>query len=141
MKKILFDIREAMHNFQGVIYEIDMPTVDIDAFLSQLFDCFVYSHLVEARLLELIDSVSWSDGMFESLSENVDIDNGQRHRIYNALMLLIGATKSSLTTINPYGSGVFHYRYERILHDNTIVLAKVQGTEHHTSQRHSPNTR
>lgn len=141
MDKILFDIRDEVHNFQAVIYEIDMPVVDIDAFFSQLFDCFVYLHLMETRLTELIDSVSWSDGMFESLAENIDIDNGQRHRIYNALMSLINATKSSLIPINPYDGGVFHYRYERILHDNTIVLAKIQGPKPSTREHYYSNMR
>ena len=116
---VLIECKEVLRDFKRVVCELDMPTVDMDAALSQVFDAVQDLSKFEDKLCYLASEMTYGEALFE----NSDLEADAYDRIHEAVVTLGEGLKNHLVNLKAYrDDGTFPFSFRTMLDDNTIHL-------------------
>ena len=122
---VVLRCKSAIMKFRGVVCELDMPTVDLDAAVQQIVDSVDVRDDGDHELILTAFNMSEQDGLFE----NAELDGGQQERIHTAVMLLGKELKKEIDFHQGYQiDGRFPYELERLINNDTLVLKRKLDT-------------
>lgn len=128
---VILDCREELVLFKAVVCGLDMPTVDLEAAVGQIFYAVGHEYTAHHNTMQLAHAMS----MQEALFENSELDNGQQVKIYNAVVDFCDHLIAKLKSLGAYDyNGQFPYENRTILNDGSIILnrTKKKSPEDHT---------
>lgn len=114
---IILDIATEIRLLKWALGELDMPSFDIEALLSQLFDCFLQENEFDTKLHEVCVEMSQHDTLFE----NEGLDQFQQERIYTAVAELGRKIKQEYDRSNMYVNGEAPYHFKRLFNGTAII--------------------
>ncbi len=131
-QQILIELKPELRQFRGVIFELDMPTIDQEATLSAVFGA-IQTRRFDATRHDLSDNAElvWvaNDLAINAvgLTENVEFEDDARARAYDSVVKLGEAIRDQLLQYGAYRDGRFNYEFQGFLKNdaNTVVLRKV----------------
>lgn len=116
---IIVEFKPELDNFRRVVCELDMPTIDMDAALSQFFDATQSLHEFENKLCFLASDMTFGEALFE----NSDLEADAYDRIHDAVVTLGEGIKNKLVLLKAYREdGTFPFSFGTLINDNTILL-------------------
>ena len=120
---IILDFKQELDDFRAVLNNVDLPTPDIEAVLSQLFDTIAVAE--EDVYAGMVLNVAMDMAKGEGLYENTRLDEFDQQRIMSAVVKLCNKLKNKILSLNGYVDGFFQYSFQQLLDYNTVVLSKI----------------
>lgn len=118
--QFIIHIAPELNALRQVMTDIDMPHYDEDAMLSRIFHCFQD----ELHAMDNLQVAATDMANHDALFENEYLYQGQRLRIFNAVMNLGAVIKSHFDRIRPYNNlRKFPYSYKRMFNGCAVLVA------------------
>ena len=119
MDSIIIDCEKELKAFRKVVCELDMPTIDMDAALSQVFETVRDLSRFENKICYVASDMAFGDALFE----NSELEADARDRIHEAVVNLGENIKKQLILLKAYEEdGTFPFSFGTLINDSTIVL-------------------
>lgn len=130
---LIIDCTTELSEFRSVISELDMPPVDMEAVLEQVFEAVNNSFTFNEAIANTAMYMGNGEGIFQGLFENseAELQRDTQQRIVLAVVYLGRAIKNNLTRLNAYRSGRFPYTFRNYINDRTILLSPTISSDTH----------
>lgn len=119
-KYVLISLEEELPAFEQVVCGIEMPTVDMDACLQQIFDVVVIAE--EEVFVRMLTNMAQYMGNGDGLYENARLDEFERNQIIYALIKIGTEIKGKLKELNMYIDGFIPYSFKKLVNRYTVIL-------------------
>lgn len=120
-ESIIFEFGPELTQFKSIVCDINMPTLDLEAVLDQIFTAVSNLSMSGSALHEVAKDMSHSEAMFE----NADLDYYQRQAIFLAVLNLGAALIQELKRIKGYNQhGKFPYVLRDMINGQTVFLSQ-----------------
>jgi len=119
---IILDLTKELKDFRLIFDNVELPTADIAATLSQIFETISIAE--EEVFSEMLRNVAIDMGRGEGLYENARLDDVEQDYIIAAVINLGNKIKNNILALNGYRDGFFQYSFKEMLGENTVVLQK-----------------
>lgn len=118
---VILELKDELSNFRGIVSDMDMPVVDIESVLQQVFDA-LSDESSNIAITNLSNYMAYGEGLFE----NSELDNGIKERIFYAVKNLTEQIKFTLHINGMYtSSNKLPFEFRKLLNDNiTCILCK-----------------
>lgn len=121
-KQVILPLAPELHAFRAVVFEMDMPTVDLEAALSQIFDAVQAQNSATA-----LHNLAGNMANGEALFENSDIEDDGKYRVFVSVLRLGEQIRQKLQAYGGYNAdGTFPYEFKGMLNHDTVVLAALR---------------
>jgi hypothetical protein len=127
---LIVDFATELTEFRRVVCELDMPSIDVEATLQQIFDTITIAEEFPERIAYIAMYMGAGEGLYEGLFENseAEINDDTQQRITMAVVKLGREIKNKLDNYNAYRQGHFPYIFRNYINDRTIVLSQPTGS-------------
>lgn len=127
---LILDCTAELKEFRRVVCELDMPPIDMESTLQQVFDTVVSVGEFKDRIAETAMYMGNGEGLYQGLFENseAEIHEDTQQRITLAVVTLGRAIKNKLDYYNAYRYGHLPYIFKDYINDRTIVLSQPDGS-------------
>ena len=123
-EQIILELKEELRNFRSIILELDMPTIDQEAALSQVFDA-LHSRRFNNDNTDLMWAANDLALNSVGLAENWEDEDDGRARAYESVIVLGEAIQEQLAQYGAYRNGHFQYEFEGFFDYDTVLLRKI----------------
>ncbi len=120
-RTIVIDCTKELRRFMNVVCRQSLPTVDIAAAVSQIFDAIRHLDFIDQRLEETAKYMSAGEGLFENI-DKLSTDSYLVEEIAHAVKVLGIAIKNQLEHFGLYQGSITPYIFRNIINDHTIIL-------------------
>lgn len=122
---LLLPVGEPLRAWRAVVCSPSMPTVDVEAALSQVVASVGLASNVVANIPELAHWMAYGEGLYEREL----LQQWQKRAIFDATFYFAVALAEQLLEIKAYLNGLFPYELQGVLPDDTLVLRNVRPAE------------
>ncbi|EKD22621.1 MAG: hypothetical protein ACD_84C00035G0001 [uncultured bacterium] len=119
-KYLLLELDDEIPAFEQVVCGITLPTVDMDACLSQIFDVVVITNNTD--FTKMLANVALFMGEGEGLYSNARLDEYEIRQITEAIIRVGNSLRERITLLNLCIDGFIPYSFKRLIGKNLVVL-------------------
>lgn len=125
-QSLILDCATELHTFRSVVAELDMPPIDMEATLQQVFETVIDDSYFKDRIADVAMYMGNGEGIYQGLFENseAEVNDDTNQRITMAVVELGRAIKNKLDNYHAYRNGHFPYIFRNYINDRTIVLSE-----------------
>ena len=117
---IILNIREELNALKAAVVDLNFPPFDLDAFLSNLFDCLT----VEKDFLEKLNVTCIDMADRDVMFENEALDEWEREWIFRLVNTIGMKLKLEYDLAKLYVDGIAPYNYKRIFNGCALIVAE-----------------
>lgn len=119
---LVIEVPEALSRLLALLRDHELPTIDVDAALSQIVDVVMDLTDFDNRLANAVFWMSAGEGLFE----NVDPEfQPSQIKLNNAVADFGLAVKKQLLLLNVYSGTQCPFTYRSLVDDSTILLSRL----------------
>jgi hypothetical protein len=120
-KYLILELKDEIPAFERVVCGIEMPTVDMDACLEQIF--YVISEADDSSFRSMIANIANYMGKGEGLYENARLDEYEQKQIIEAVIKVGTEIKAKLDLLKAIIDGYCPYSFKRLVGKNLVILS------------------
>lgn len=109
---IVLDCREQIIQIEKIVYNEELPTVDLDALFSRSFDCLRNRHEFDNETMSLRSEILHGDFLFSKIDYKfVSNPNNELVNVFAVVFNLLTHVKTNLERNRYYINDYFNYEY------------------------------